>query len=268
MPNITLGNVTLAYSDAGTGPETIVFSHGFLMSQDLFAPQIAALQADYRCIAYDHRGQAGSSVPASGLDMDTVAEDARQLIDALGVGPVHFVGLSMGGFVGMRLALKYPHLLKSLILMDTSADAEPNRLKYRALGGLANIFGLKMVATASMNILFGSTFMSDPARAADRATWKAHITSHNKAGILKVLRGVTDRDSVYDRLGEISTPTLVLTGEEDVATVPDKGRRIAAAIPGARFDLIPSAGHSAPVENPGAVTQAISGFLSMPGLDT
>lgn len=260
MPNITLGDVTLSYSDTGSGPETIVFSHGFLMSQDLFAPQIAALKDQYRCIAYDHRGQAGSSVPQDGYDIDTVAEDARKLIEALNLGPVHFVGLSMGGFVGMRLALNAPHLLKSLVLMDTSADEEPHKLKYRALGLIAKVMGLGAVASKTMNILFGQTFMTDPARAADRATWKAHITSHDRVGIVKALRGVTDRSSVYDRLGQIETPTLVLTGEEDVATVPDKGRRIAEAIPGARFDLIPQAGHSAPVENARAVTDAIAAF--------
>lgn len=261
MPNITLGDVTLSYTDTGRGPETIVFSHGFLMSQDLFAPQIATLKDRYRCIAYDHRGQAGSSVPEEGYDIDTVAEDARRLIEALGVGPVHFVGLSMGGFVGMRLALRSPELLKSLVLMDTSADAEPHQLKYRALGLIAKLFGLGVVANKSMNILFGQTFMTDPARAADRATWRAHIASHDRTGVLKALRGVTDRASVHDQLGQIATPTLVLTGEEDVATVPDKGRRIASAIPGARFELISQAGHSAPVENPEVVTKAIAEFI-------
>lgn len=260
MPKLALGDVTLNYSDTGEGAETIVFSHGFLMSRDLFAPQIAALKDRYRCIAYDHRGQAGSSVPEGGYDIDTVAEDARKLIEALDVGPVHFVGLSMGGFVGMRLALRHPELLKSLVLMDTSADAEPHTLKYRALGVLAKLFGLGLVAKTSMNILFGQSFMTDPDRATERATWQAHITSHDRTGILKALRGVTDRDSVYERLGQITVPTLVLTGEEDVATVPDKGRRIAQAIPGAVFDLIPKAGHSAPIENPAAVTEAVSAF--------
>ncbi len=262
MPNLTLDGVTLSYIDTGAGPETIVFSHGFLMSQDLFAPQIAALKDRYRCIAYDHRGQAGSSVPEGGYDIDTVAEDARGLIEALGLGPVHFVGLSMGGFVGMRLAIRHPELLTSLVLMDTSADEEPHQMKYKALGLIAKLFGLGVVADRSMNILFGQSFMTDPARAAERATWKAHISSHDRNGVLKALRGVTDRASVYDRLGQITTPTLVLTGEEDVATVPDKGRRIAGAIPGAAFALIPKAGHSAPVENPAAVTEAIARFIA------
>lgn len=261
MPNITLGDVTLSYTDTGQGAETIVFSHGFLMSQELFAPQIAALKDRYRCIAYDHRGQAGSSVPTDGYDMDTVAEDGRKLIEALGVGPVHFVGLSMGGFVGIRLASRHPDHLKSLVLMDTSADEEPHILKYRVLGVIAKLFGLGVVANKTMHILFGASFMRDPARAAERATWKTHITRHDRSGVLKALRGVTDRKSVYGLLGQITVPTLVLTGEEDVATEPEKGRRIAQAIPGARFDLIPQAGHSAPVENPHAVTEAIAAFV-------
>lgn len=76
------------------------------------------------------------------------------------------------------------------------------------------------------------------------------------------LKGVYTRDSVFDRLGEIKVPTLVLTGAEDVATVPEKGQRIAGAIPGARFELIPAAGHSAPLENPDAITRAIADFIA------
>ena len=137
MPKLAVNGVELDYIDVGEGAETILFSHGFLMSKDLFAPQIAALKDRYRCVAYDHRGQAQSEVTASGYDMDTVAEDAAALIEALEIGPCHIVGLSMGGFVGMRLGARRPDLVRSLVLLDTSARVDPERLKNMALGLIA-----------------------------------------------------------------------------------------------------------------------------------
>lgn len=261
MPSIRVRGANLNYVDTGTGAETILFSHGFLMSHALFAPQIAALKSHYRCVAYDHRGQAGSEVTQTGYDMDSLAEDAEALMEALDLGPCHFVGLSMGGFVGMRLALKRPDLIRSLTLLDTSADPETHRFKYSLLGMVARILGLRVVAGQAMNTLFGETFMSDPTRATERATWQAHITSHNKPGILRALHGLLVRDGVLDRIGAITAPTFVITGEEDVATPPAQGQRLAAAIPGATFHLIPNAGHSATIEQPQAVTDLLLAAL-------
>src|SRR5262249_18189655 len=89
------------------GADTIVFSHPLLFPTGLFAPQIAALGGRYRCVAYDHRGQ-GKSAPSRlrCISMELLYQDAVALIEALGAGPVHFVGLSMGGFVGMRVAAR------------------------------------------------------------------------------------------------------------------------------------------------------------------
>ena len=125
MPRIYVNDAELFYTDTGVGAETIIFSHGLLMSSEMFTEQIAYFSKKYRCIAYDHRGQASSEVTADGYDMATLTDDASALINALGIGPCHFVGLSMGGFVGMRLALNKPELLKTLTLLNTSSDAEP-----------------------------------------------------------------------------------------------------------------------------------------------
>ena len=263
MPRVTVNGVDLFYTDTGTGDETILFSHGLLMSGEMFARQIEHFSKHYRCIAYDHRGQANSEVTADGYDMDTLADDAAALISALNIGPCHFVGLSMGGFVGMRLAIHRPDILKSLTLLDTSADAEPteNAKSYRTLNFVARWFGLKIVTSKVMPILFGNTFMTDPNRKSERDFWRQHIASHDRKGITRAVSGVIERRAVYDRLGSIVTPTLVAVGTEDVATIPAKGQRIADAIPNAKFQLIDMAGHSATIEQPDAVNQAIETHL-------
>ncbi|HET9451382.1 MAG TPA: alpha/beta hydrolase, partial [Aggregicoccus sp.] len=103
MPLLSVNGTQLYYEDSGGEGEPVVFSHGLLWSSQLFAPQVQALRARYRCIAYDHRGQGRSAKPPGrSVDIETVYEDAVALIETLGVASCHFVGLSMGGFVGMR----------------------------------------------------------------------------------------------------------------------------------------------------------------------
>src|SRR5690349_639574 len=124
MPHLKINGVNYYYEEHGSGKETIVFSHGLLWSGAMFAKQVAALKSRYRVITYDHRGQGQTEVTQGGYDMDTLTGDAVELIKALNAAPCHFAGLSMGGFVAMRLAIRHPELLKSVILMETSADPE------------------------------------------------------------------------------------------------------------------------------------------------
>ena len=263
MAELAVNGTRLHVEDTGGGGPAVVFSHGLLLSARLWDHQVAALRSRYRCIAYDHRGQGSSAVPPErSIGMDTCAADAAELVEALGVAPCHFVGLSMGGFVGMRLAARRPELIRSLALLETSADPEPpeNVPRYRLMTLVARFVGPWIVAGQVMPILFGKTFLSDPARAEERATWKARVGANRRA-IWRAVNGVFERDAIHGELSRIRAPTLVLVGEEDVATVPAKAERIAAGIAGARLVRIPRAGHSSPVEEPAAVTAALRGFL-------
>ena len=97
MPMIRANGTALYYEDTGGSGAPVIFSHGLLWNTTLFAAQIAALKNRYRCIAYDHRGQGRSTDDDSRtIDMKTVTDDAAALIEALGVGPVHFCGTQHG----------------------------------------------------------------------------------------------------------------------------------------------------------------------------
>ncbi len=263
MPTLTVNGATLHYTDEGGGPETIVFSHGLLFSGAMFEAQVAGFKDRYRCITFDHRGQGGSEVTASGYDMDTLTEDAAALIEALDAGPCHFAGLSMGGFVGMRLAIRRPELLKSLVLIETTADPEPpeNVPRYKTLNFVARWFGLGLVINKVMPIMFSQSFLNDPSREADKRKWRSLILSNHRIGITRAVRGVTDRQGVYEQLGKIGLPTLIIVGEEDTATVPEKSDRMHAAIKGSELIRVPRAGHSSTVEEPAAVNEALENFL-------
>jgi 3-oxoadipate enol-lactonase len=261
MPHINCNNVSLYYTDEGSGEETIVFSHGLLMNNEMFRAQINHLKSRYRCISYDHRGQGQSEVTKSGYDMDSLFLDAAALIENLQLGAVHFVGLSMGGFIGMRLASRKPELIKSLVLMDTSADAEPNKINYTALNLIFTIAGAKPIRKNIMHILFGKTFMLDPERADERNYYENNFVQLKKS-ITRSVKGVINRPSVFEEIKGIEKPTLVLVGEEDVATVSDKALRIHKQINGSVFEIIPKAGHSSTIENPDAVNRILESFLA------
>ena len=264
MPKIQVNGAKLHYTEEGTGPETILFAHGLLWSGQMFTAQVNALKDCYRCITFDFRGQGQSEVTQGGYDMETLYQDTVALIEALGCAPCHFAGLSMGGFMGMRLAARRPELLRSLILLGASADAEPkeNIPRYNRLNFIARWFGLRLVAAPVMRILFGQSFLTDPNRAAQREEWKKHLIANHRIGITRAVKGVIDRQGVYDEIGKITTPTLILVGEEDVATIPAKAERIQARIAGSRLVRIPKSGHSSTIEEPEAVNLAIKAFLN------
>jgi 3-oxoadipate enol-lactonase len=263
LPKLTVGGVRLHYTMRGEGRETIVFMHGLLWSGAMFDAQVDALADRYRCVTFDFRGQGGSEVTRDGYDMDTLAGDAAGLIEALALGPCHVAGLSMGGFIALRLAARRPDLVRSVILMETSADGEPpeNVGRYRMLALIGRWLGFRLVAGRVMPIMFGRTFLTDTARAAERRLWRDRLVTNDRTGIQRAVAGVIERRPVVDELAAIGVPALVIVGDEDVATVPAKAERIAAGIRGAQLVVIPRAGHSSTIEQPAAVTAAIEAFL-------
>ncbi len=271
MPTLRINDTDLWVEDSGAGiaidgtPQpTIVFSHGLLFSTALFSPQVAVLRERYRCVAYDHRGQGRSGESnLRSINIELLYQDAVALIESLNVGPVHFVGLSMGGFVGMRLAARRPDLVRSLSVLESSADAEPaeNMLRYRSLSAAARVVGVAPLVRRVMKIVFAKSTLDDPSRRGELQQWKTMLAS-NKRSIWRAVNGVIERTAIYPELGQIVCPTLVIVGDEDVATVPAKSERIVAAIKGATFVRIPRAGHSSSLEAPAAVNQALVEFLA------
>jgi 3-oxoadipate enol-lactonase len=262
--------VTVAYSDTGAPPgrpdaPTIVFGHGLLFSGWMFSDQIEALRASYRCVAIDWRGQ-GASPPAStgSYDMDALTEDAAAIITHLGVGPVHYVGLSMGGFVGQRVAARRGELLRSLTLLDTSADPEePAAARQdRLLSLIFRLFGLGPVRAPVLKIMFGPAFLAEQHSKGVIAEWMRQVSQSDRSAMRQAVLAVANRLPIADEIGQISVPTLVIVGEHDKPTPPEKARRIAAGIPGARLEIVANSGHSSTIEQPAIVTALIRNFVA------
>lgn len=264
MPHISINGASLYYEDSGAGPETIVFSHGLLWSGEMFQPQVDSLKSNHRCITFDFRGQGRSEVTRSGYDIESLYEDGVALIQALGAAPCHFAGLSMGGFVGLRLAIRHPEMLKSLILIESSSDPEPqeNIGRYRMLNIVARWIGLGVVADQVMGIMFGKKFLNDPTRTALKQEWRKRMVANHRIGITRAVTGVITRAGVTEQLGRITVPTLIIVGDQDIATVPAKAEQMHAGIRNSKLVTIPGAGHTSSIEEPAAVNAAIHGFLA------
>ncbi|NHZ72143.1 MAG: alpha/beta fold hydrolase [Aquificales bacterium] len=237
------------------------------MDHSMYQAQIKALAPHFRCIAYDHRGHGRSEVTQSGYEIDNLTADAAALIEELDGAPCHFVGMSTGGFIGLRLGIRHPELLRSLTLIDTSADAEtPDQVRqYDMLATIVRYFGWRLVLGKALSILFSPGFINDPQRQDEVKRWKQVIIGHNRKGVSAFARGIFHRDSVAEQLDQIHTPTVVIGGGEDVATPPELMKRIVAGIPGTTLHLIPNAGHSSVVEKPEAVTAVMLDFYTQIG---
>jgi 3-oxoadipate enol-lactonase len=268
MPILPINGVPISYTDTGLPPDrpaapTIVFGHGLLFSGWLFHRQIAALKDRYRCVTIDWRGQGDTPAAAGGYDMDTLSTDAIGLIEHLGTAPVHYVGLSMGGFVGQRIAARRGELLRSLTLLDTSPDPEePKSARQdKLLAAIYLLTGVRPIAGQVKALMFGPTFRNDPAGAPVIDEFIRRVARCKRRGISKAVLGVANRAPIYDEIDRISVPTLVIVGADDVPTPVAKARRIAERVPGARLEVVPDAGHSSPLEQPEAITKLIEEFL-------
>lgn len=266
--SVTANGVRLSVVDTGGDGPVVAFSHGLLWSKEMFGPQMEALQDRFRCIGWDHRCQGRSEVtPGRVATIEENTRDALALLDVLGLDAVHFVGLSMGGFVGMRLAARHPDRIRSLALLDTAADPEPvsNHGKYRRLNFVARWFGMnRFLADRVMPIMFSPDFLSDPAKAEVKAAWRERLMKNDKS-IYKAVNGVIEREGVVDELPAISCPTVVLWGVGDKAIAEERAVRTTEGIAGATLVRIPRAGHTSTIENPEAVNAALLQFYD--GID-
>lgn len=269
MPTFDSNGASIAYTD--TGPpagkpdaQTVVFGHGVLFGGWMFRSQVEALRERYRCVTIDWRGQGDSPPAAGGYHMDTLTGDAVALIRELDVAPVHWVGLSMGGFVGQRIAARHGELLRTLTLLDTSAAAE-DRAKarnYKLLAWLQCLIGFRPLVGRVKALLFGPVFLADPANAATVDEWVHRFARLDRAAVRDSVLAVANRPSIDEEITGITVPTLVVVGADDEPTPPAHSERIATRVPNARLRIIPDCGHSCTLEQPAAITELVEGFLA------
>ncbi len=252
----------IEYDVRGRGP-AILLLHAFPLGLSMWDPQVEALAATHRVVRFDARGFGGSAVDeTTPLTMERIADDGAFLLDQLWIEKALVHGCSMGGYAAFAFARRHPGRLAGLVLQDTraGADASDGRTNRATLAAKVLAEGATAAVEAFLPKLVGETSRRE--RAALVATLKERILAASPRAIANALYGLAARADSRTMLPAIAVPTLVLVGEDDVLTPPDEARAMAAAIPGARVEVIPGAGHLANLENPDAVNAALRAFLS------
>lgn len=243
---VTLSSLTTEVRKTGNGP-AILMIQGLGTDHRAWDPVVAHLAPHLRCITYDNRGVGSASAAHESLTVDELADDAAELIRALGDEPLHVCGVSLGGAIAMNLASRYPELVRSLALHSAAAYPDGRTLavlNYRKKlleSGLAAEFLRPFVA------LWGwrPSLMS-----ADLPEGAAELTAMAESNYAAHLHAATSRSMSDEDLAKITSPTLITVGTEDILTSPGRAAHLHHAITNSQLVTIEGGGHAYYAEVP------------------
>ena len=240
------------------GAPVVVLSNSLGSTLSMWDSQADVLAEHFRVVRYDTRGHGGSPVPAGPYDIDDLADDVVALLDRLGVERAHFVGLSLGGMTGMRLAARNPERVDRLVVLCTGARLDPSSAWHdraaRVRGG-----GSEAVAEAVVARWFTAPYLE--ANPAVRAACEAVVAATPAEGYASCCEVIATMDLRADLPG-IAAPTLAVAGADDPATPPPLLAAIADGVEDGRLLVVPSSAHLANVEQPETITPAIIAHLT------
>lgn len=259
---LTQDHVPLRYVIQGSGP-TIVFVLGYGMTLDEWPSRmISTLSTSFRVILYNHRGVSGVMNPSVKFTIPQGAQDLYDLVSELADGPVHIVGYSMGGMIGLEFAIRYPDLLDHLVLISSDCGGSEcitrdDRVTEEMGKELPDIEAY--LERAGRLLLTESFRKKHP----DPMSWFVdHGEVADPRSIMEQYEALDTWKGVYSDLHVISKPVLVITGDQDIVTPPQNGAIIADAIPGAELVVVEDAGHGVIFQESVRVGEMISRFLS------
>ena len=271
----TAGGATIAVDEAGAGGRPLLLVHGFTGGRIDFVDHLAAFaDAGWWAVAPDLRGHGGSHHPAEESDytLESFADDLWDLVDALGWERLVLLGHSMGGMIAQVAALRRPGALDGLVLMDTTHGPLDLDRDLAALGAEIVRGGGMAAVKEVLDSLGDDAPLSTPA-------WERLLVERpelvevndrkflgcSPAMYAAMLEQLLDQIDRLEHLASIEAPTLVIVGEQDRPFLAASDA-MATAMPSARLEVVPDAGHSPQLENPGAWRKAMLDFLgSLPG---
>jgi 3-oxoadipate enol-lactonase len=258
MEFTTIHGVTIAYQLRGpAGARPIAFVNSLGTDARIWDAVVEAMSPAYRVLTYDKRGHGLSDSPTGPYTLDDHIADLTGLADALGIDSLAVVGVSVGGVIAQGLAISHPDRVSALVLCDTAARIGTTE-SWNDRIAKVNEHGTAAIADQIMERWFSPSFRHD--RPADLVGWRNMLTGANRQGYTATCATLRDTDLTHE-VASISAPTLVVVGEADLSTPPDLVRATAELIPGARFEIIPDAGHIPSIEQPQALTRLVTDFL-------
>lgn len=263
MPNVTTCVGRLFVDDQGKGAPVVLWP-SLLADGTIWRHQIDELAKDHRVLTIDPPGH-GRSEPAGRIfTLDDCAKALLEVMDSWSVQRAVLVGLSWGGMTALRVALAAPERVRALALFDTSADSENPKLvpQYKVMLAIFRRWGpIDLLVPEILRKMFcKETLAKKPELAREMVS---RLRSFDRQGVVEACEAVIiRRQSILPLLPRIKTPALVACGDEDAATPPSRSERIARALPNARLEMIPGAGHLSSLEAPFTVNRLLRELLS------
>lgn len=260
--SVNVNNIDISYDDLGEGLIPIVFLHGFPFDRTMWQEQLDFLKSTHRVIAYDIRGFGKSIDEESHLSMDLFANDLILFIEKLDLEKVILCGLSMGGYIALNAMKRFPSRFEALILSDTqciadSYDAKVNRYK--------NISDIKEFGASNFNegfikkVFHESTITNKPELVEQL---RNVVFSNSQHIISQGLLALAERSESCSFLEDISIPTLIICGREDVVTPLMESKFMNKNIKGSVLHVISNAGHVSNLEEPIKFNKHLRDFLN------
>jgi 3-oxoadipate enol-lactonase len=253
--------------DGPSGAPVVTLTHPLGVTLVLWDDHVAALTKRFRVLRYDVRGHGGSDIPPGPYTLEQMAGDLFDLLDALSIAETHFVGVSMGGLIGMTAALRQPRRIKSLALCDTTACYGPgvrpmweDRIRVAENAGMT-----AALVDRTMAIWFTEAFRSKHPEVVERIA--SMLRKSDPRGYAAAIRAIGFVD-LTERIGAIRCPTLIVVGEQDPGTPPAMARVIQERIAGSELLVLQGAMHCAVVEDAARFLAALLGFLPAGGQST
>jgi pimeloyl-ACP methyl ester carboxylesterase len=270
MPAIvTDDGVTLHVEETGEG-EPLLFIHEFAGDHRSWEPQVRFFSGSFRCITYAARGYPPSDVPTdpAAYSQTRAVADAVAVLDGLSIARAHVVGLSMGGFTALHLAMAHADRVSSAVVAGVGYGAEPDRAD--AFRAESMLTGAAFAAEGAAKV--AERYALGPARVQFQnknprgwAEFAAALAAHSSLGSALTMRGVqAARPSLYaltDELARVRTPVLVLVGDEDEGCL-EPAMMLKRTIPAAGLVVLPNTGHTANLEEPDVFNHAVDRFLA------
>lgn len=262
MPTALIDGRLLAFEDTGGDGPPIIFSHGWLMDQEMFLPQVTDLRDIYRVITWDAPGPGRSTFDGEPFTYWELVDDLFGLLDHLGIERAVLAGISQGGHVSIRAALHHPDRVRALVLGATSPRAENVDMAARLRQMVQQMAddGTRHAVTSEL----AEHLIGDPAL---EPGWVAKWRSLAPRTVAATTEAFIDRDDITERLVELPMPTLMIHGGEDMLTTRVDTETICAGVDDCRGAIMVDGGkHAATMTHPEVVAARLRTFLeSLPG---
>jgi 3-oxoadipate enol-lactonase len=257
MPHADLNGQRIFYEDSGGEGPPIVLAHGFLMDQAMFDPQVQMLAPEFRVIRFDERGFGATVTDGKPFTFWDSADDCIRLLDHLGLDRAVVGGMSQGGFLSLRAALRHPDRIRALVLMSTQAgtdDAAARAGQLELLETWKAHGPIEPLIQAVASMLLGAPEHWEP--------WVSKWRRLPKDALLLPSQCLMARDDLFPRLGEIRHPAIVFHGTADMGILFALGEALAKALPNCKgFVPVEGAAHAANLTHPHIVNPPLLEFL-------